>query len=130
MKIGVCVLVGLFPALIAGCDSDSREAERLHEGIWGGEGARLDVASSEVRTYFDCAEGRIEGSVTFGTDGSFRVTGTYIPGPVAREVVSARYDGRVDSDRMNLSVTLVDTEDVLGPFELVRGEAGNVVLCR
>jgi len=41
----------------------------------------------------------------------------------------ARYQGRVIGNRLELTVTLSDTGNVIGTFVLVRGESGYLYKC-
>jgi len=41
----------------------------------------------------------------------------------------ARYDGILRGDHLWLSVTLTDSAQVLGPFDLERGKTGPVYKC-
>jgi hypothetical protein len=68
--------------------------------------------------------------------GRFTVAGTHTPehgGPVREDETlasrPARYAGRVDGNRMALTVTLSDTGETLGAFTLTRGSAGRLLKC-
>jgi hypothetical protein len=41
----------------------------------------------------------------------------------------ASYSGTVDGDRMDLTVTLTDSAQVVGTYELERGSDGQIVRC-
>lgn len=84
---------------------------------------------------FDCAEGRIEGPILPDERGRFEVSGTYTPTPgpepaEGRPGRPAQYHGRVQGKMIILSVTLVDTGDSIGAFDLMLGDEGRVVFCR
>ena len=41
----------------------------------------------------------------------------------------ARYDGWTDGDQMTLKVTLTDSGEALGTFNLKRGQSGRILRC-
>jgi hypothetical protein len=85
---------------------------------------------------YDCAQGTIEGALRLRSDGSFTAEGAHTfehGGPVhsGEKIVAraARYTGRIEGNRMILSVTLPESGQVLGPYELQRGQPGQVFKC-
>jgi hypothetical protein len=130
--IRVLALVGNVAA--AGCIASPTSVDVL--GLWGGLHVSLQVTSAGGHLEYDCADGVIEGPIRPDRAGRFTAVGTHTPGrggPIrVGEILPAfraRYDGEVDGERMNLLVTLVDTEVVLGPFQLQRGSSGRLVRC-
>jgi hypothetical protein len=133
----LCTVVSF--ALFVGCESDSlcpgaRPAPIT--GTWGGDGIRLTAGPARVDLQFDCAEGRIEGAIRPDDKGRFDVYGLYLPyppGPASsgddRKEYRVRYQGRVDTDSMMLTLTLVDTDQKPVEFELTFGETGRITLC-
>ena len=80
--------------------------------------------------------GTIEPGWTLTEDGEFSGVGEHIAergGPVQEgEVLPARpaaYEGTLDGDRMQLTVTLTDSAQVVGRFDLRRGADGQIVRC-
>ena len=74
---------------------------------------------------YQCGSGTIDPGWSFSADGGFQATGQHFfgGGPVpsgGRKPHPAVYEGRVEGDRMTLHVTLSDTGDTLGPYELIR----------
>lgn len=122
-------------SILGGCGDDPvRPATRL-EGNWGAEHIDLVAAAEGAVVEYDCAHGTIDGSPTVDPDGSFDLPGTLVPegGPVdgdaPPEVISVRYAGRLEGDRLELTVTRADSGDVIGSFVLARGVRGRIRKC-
>ena len=81
---------------------------RVRLGIWGGEAAGLQVTESGGTASFLCGQGTIDEPMLLDRDGRFDVSGT-LEGklPPSRP---ARYSGRVDGDRIILTVRLRDSD--------------------
>lgn len=110
---------------------------RLAEGPWGGAHLRLNVSGNGAALEFDCAHGEITVPFETDTEGRFDLSGTYTregPGPIriGREPTArpARYAGRVEGERMTLSVKLEGADKPLAQYTLTRGDEGRVVKCR
>ena len=96
----------------------------------------MQVTSAGARLEYDCAEGAIEEPLRADADGRFTATGVHIPGhggPIregeTRQALRARYEGRIAGEQMSLSVILIESGVVLGPFDLRRGRSGVLVRC-
>ena len=105
-------------------------------GDWGGEHVQLELEEAGGTLEYDCAHGTIEPGWTLTDDGEFSGTGEHIiehGGPVREgEILPTRpasYDGTVDGDRMSLTVTLSDSAQVIGTFQLQRGSDGQLMRC-
>ena len=131
------VAPGLMVAAIA-CSSPTGPGDRLAIGTWGGEHVALEVTAEAGRIEYDCAHGDLGEPLVVDRSGRFDVTGTHTPehgGPVREDekLVShpARYVGRVDGDRMTLtvSITVTNTAETLGTVALTRGVAGRLLKC-
>ncbi len=103
-------------------------------GAWGGRHAALTLTNTGGAIEYDCAHGGLAAPIRLGIDGRFDVRGVHIRehgGPVRIEEpvdsVPARYIGRIMGDRMTLRV-IVDP-DTLGPFELKRDGAPQLLKC-
>ncbi len=125
----VLLLLGL-----AGCLSP--EVPEVVTGEWGGAHLGLVVTDAGANLEYDCAEGRISGAVRPDRSGRFSAIGLHIPGhggPIRfgeiLETRPARYDGTVRGDKMTLTVTLTDTNEVLGTFTLTQGASPHVIKC-
>src|SRR6185503_15761872 len=131
------VATGLMVAAIA-CSSPIGPEDRLPTGTWGGEHVALEVTAEAGRLEYDCAHGDLGEPLVVDRSGRFDVTGTHTPehgGPVREDEKlashPARYVGRVDGNRMTLTVTVTVTNaaETLGTFTLTRGEAGRLLKC-
>ncbi len=105
-------------------------------GSWGGDHVRLDLEEAGGTLEYDCAYGTIEPGWTLTDEGRFTGSGEHFiehGGPVQEgEVIPARpadYSGTIDGDRMDLTVTLTDSAQVIGEFTLQRGSEGQILRC-
>jgi len=131
------LILDLFLVLLpVACGDNSVHPGTKIEGLWGAEHIELIAESDQVLIEYDCARGKIESALIPDSDGQFDILGTHtlgsgpvnlnVPPPDARP---ARYQGRVIGNRLELTVTLTDTGNVMGPFVLVRGEPGYLYKC-
>jgi hypothetical protein len=104
-------------------------------GNWGGEHIGLVVAQSAATVEYDCAHGSIDEPLV-AAEGRFSALGTHTRehgGPVREgepaDTHPARYEGRIDADKMTLDVTLTDSGEKLGTFTLLRGQSPRVFKC-
>ena len=124
-------------ALLAGCGGPSRPTEgQVEIGSWGGDHVRLDITERGGTTEYDCAHGTIDEALVVDRDGRFSASGTHTfehGGPVRDDEMlnrhPARYDGRVTGDKLQLTVTVTDTPQIIGPFTLTRGATTRLVRC-
>lgn len=105
-------------------------------GDWGGEHVRMELEEAGGSLEYDCAHGTVDPGWTLTDEGEFSGTGEHFiehGGPVREgEVIPPRpasYSGTVDGDRMDLTVTLTDSAQILGTYELERGSDGQIVRC-
>jgi hypothetical protein len=106
-------------------------------GDWGGEHVRLTVGATSAAVEYDCAHGTIDGPLVVRSDGRFEAGGTYTRehgGPIrdgeVPDVHPARYTGRVEGDRMSLTVDVLDTSGIVpGQYTLARGVTAHVFKC-
>ena len=105
-------------------------------GTWGGEHLQLELEETGGTLEYDCAYGTIDAGWTLSDDGEFEGSGEHIiehGGPVQEgEILPSRpasYSGTIKDDRMSLTVTLSDSAQVIGTFELVHGSDGKIVRC-
>lgn len=125
-----------FLAILVAAGCLAPEVPSLVTGEWGGTHLGLVASETGADLEYDCAEGRIAGPVRPDSRGRFSVTGQHFPGHggpirVDEEKVQrpARYDGSVLGDRMTLTVTLTDSNEVIGTFTLVQGASPYVFKC-
>lgn len=86
---------------------------------------------------YDCAHGTIDGPLSLDGDGKFKLAGNHVRergGPVrlgkAQDSYPAQYTGWTDGKNMTLTVTLVNTNEEVGTFELTRGQEGRLWKCK
>jgi hypothetical protein len=107
--------------------------ERLPTGSWGGEHIGVFVDSTGVTFMFDCAGGRVDGSVPLATDGSFDVAGVFTGGGNAlgadHTPHPARYTGHATTTRIDVTRTLLDGSTAPTTFTAARGAAPQVIAC-
>lgn len=128
----------VFVIFINGCDSGTLiqpEPERPITGMWGGDGIRLTAGPEGADLLYDCAEGWIEGGIVPDRRGRFDVEGMFVPTPgpepeEGRKRFPVRHQGTICGTTMLLKVTLIETHEPVGVFELTLGETGRLVFCR
>ncbi len=107
-------------------------------GAWGGTGISLAVNAEGATVEFDCAHGTISGGPpTINADGRFEAAGAFVrerPGPVRVDETPdsrpARYSGTTDGRTMTLTITLTESGQIIGPFELTFGRTPRLFKCR
>jgi len=109
-------------SLVVGCASPTAP---VVVGSWGGSQVSLDLDRSGGTLTYPCAAGTIDSTWTLGADGVFTSTGDHYFGggpvpPGGGTPHPARYDGRLNGNVLTLTVTLLDLNETLGPFTLVR----------
>jgi len=110
-------------ALALGCSSPTAPALL---GSWGGTEASLVLALSGGTVSYACGAGTVDSAWTLSAPGQFVASGQHFFGggpvpPQGHPPHPARYIGQVHGDVLTLSVTLIDLNQSLGPFHLVRG---------
>jgi len=121
--------------VLLGCSDDSVRPGAEIEGVWGSEHHEF-VSNGDVATLeYDCAHGSINEALALDSDGRFDVVGTHTRegGPVdlnnPPEAHPARYQGHLFGNWLELTVTLTDTGEVIGPFTVIRGVRGTLYKC-
>ena len=118
--------------LTVGCDDLT--ITTLEFTTWGGTHIGLVITVTGGTVEYDCAEGEILEPIRI-TNGRFNVLGLHymgMGGPIGVDKVNprpARYEGTVKGDQMTMTVTLTDTKEQVGTFNLVRGENPHVLKC-
>ncbi len=128
------VLVAACATLAGTCRSEFVGPQLL--GMWGGEHISMEITASGTTIEYDCAHGTIDGFFAIDGSGRFDLSGVHVlehGGPVQDGVPPdahpARYVGRTNGRTMSLTVTMTDTDQVVGTFALVRGVPGQVFKC-
>lgn len=131
------LMVPLLAALVGStlsCNESVTAPDLL--GSWGGAHVSLIVTESGATTEYDCAHGTIDEPLVPDGRGNFDVSGTHIRehgGPIREGEIPdehpVRYTGWTDGSNMDLTVSLVDTDERIGTFSLVRGSPARLVKC-
>ena len=123
-------------AALTACGTPAEPDVLVASGSWGGVSIRLDVTASGATVDYDCAHGTIDQPLVADRDGRFSATGTHVRehgGPIRLDDPPdrhpAQYAGQVSGRSMRLTVTLLDTPQVLGTFDAVFGVNGRVLKC-
>lgn len=131
MRIRFALTIG-FALAFSGCAALPSKPVFL-TGQWGGPGISLLIEGGIAQVQFDCAAGTIDSNLSAG--GAFSAPGTYRAGQAGPIRVGqifssqrATYSGSVADNSMTLSVRLEDGSSV-GPFTLIRGDAGQIRRC-
>lgn len=113
---------------------------RVAEGTWGGDHIRVEVSAEGgvgAEVEYDCARGKISAPLDVDAEGRFDLSGTHVregPGPIRVGITPptrpARFAGRISGEEMTLTVTLTDTSQEIGVFNLRRGSEGRLRKCR
>ena len=124
---------GVALALLVSCSSDQSSTDSL-VGVWGGEGIRMTVGLEGAVIQYDCGTGTIDSAIHPDAVGHFQGAGTFTrgggPEPVGgRPQQATLYQGTVVRGAMELTGTVLETGQSLGPFNLRQGDNGRLVLC-
>jgi hypothetical protein len=105
-------------------------------GMWGGEHISLTITPTGATLEYDCAHGAIDEPLIPRRDRSFDLSGTHTlehGGPIRQDeepdIHPARYTGRINGRSMTLTITLTDTDQVIGTFQLVQGAFPRLFKC-
>lgn len=114
----------------------SQEERRVAAGTWGGQNVQLDVTEGGARLRFSCAYGEIKQPLTLDAEGRFSANGTFVAegaGPTREDDPpksrAAVYSGAVRDNLMTLTVTVADSKEEGGTFELTQGKPGRIRRC-
>src|SRR5512141_293779 len=98
-------------AVMAACAGTSSPITEV-TGTWGGDDAGLIASDTSAHVHIGCTLGDTDSPIHPLADGSFEASGEYNVDayPIDRGILHpARFTGRIDGDKMTLSVTLTDT---------------------
>ena len=112
------------------------QTQKVATGTWGGQNVQLEVTQVGAQIRFSCAHGKIEQSLTVDAEGRFSVNGTFVAeamGPTREDNPPksrpATYSGTVRDQTMTFKVTVADSKEEGGTFELTHGEPGHIRRC-
>ena len=115
---------------------DMNQSKYVPAGQWGGIGIRLNVGEKNTIIEYACADGEIVGRMKLDNKGHFTAAGTHSrirPGPVREgekpQSRPARFEGKVSASNMTLKVTLTDTDEEIGNFELKKNGGARLHRC-
>ena len=134
-KRPITVLIFSLTLFLAACGGNSVQPGTKIEGLWGAEHLELLAESNGALLEYDCASGTIDSPLILDANGEFNLLGTHTVGggPVnlddPPEAQPARFQGRVQGKRLELTVRLTNTGVVIGPYILIRGEPGLLYRC-
>jgi hypothetical protein len=101
---------------------------RLAVGTWGGDNAGVIVTETATHVHIGCTFGDVPDDVALGSDGRFRVAGSYVLRAfpiVVGPSLPAQFSGRVVGRTLTLAVAVNDTVEnklvALGPVTVVFG---------
>ncbi len=111
------------------------QTEKL-TGTWGGEGISLEITDAGANLTFDCAHGGITEEMTPDKNGKFAADGFFVRergGPTRQgedaKSSPATYAGSVNGDILTLRITLTQTKEQVGTFNLTHGKPGRIRRC-
>lgn len=106
------------------------------KGVWGAQGVSMQVTDAGAQISYDCAHGSISEKIVLDAQGRFSARGHHAnehPGPVRvdedQNGKAASYRGTVTGNTMELTVTLADSNEVVGTFTLTHGTSGRIRRC-
>jgi hypothetical protein len=112
-------------------------AKTVPNGVWGGDGVRMEVTDSGADIEFNCARGTISQRLAVDAQGHFKVQGRYkveTPAPASVDGGSdgsgatATYSGVLSGSSLRLEV-LIDGQDTPRTFDLAQGDQGRLAKC-
>ena len=122
--------------LLAGLSLAGCRGELVPNGAWGDDHVVLTVNDNGGRVEFDCAHGTLDHPLQLDDRGRFSVPGTFVRergGPVRPgepvEKNPARYQGRLDRQKLEFTVTL-EGQAAQGPFTVTLAKPPKLEKCR
>jgi hypothetical protein len=105
------------------------------EGNWGGEHIGLTISDRGAAVDYGCAGGSIDEPFRIDSAGRFDLAGAWwftppvLPIGWVPDKRPARYTGVVRGPSMTLTVTRLDTNEVVGRFSLTRNALARILRC-
>jgi hypothetical protein len=130
-------LIVIGTALAVACGSSGPMPDAVPSGAWGGRHLALEVTESGATVELDCAHGTIGSALRLDAEGRLSVEGVYVQdhgGPdreaEPEDAHPAVYSGRLDDDKLTITITLTDDGTTIGPFTVVRNAAARLYKCK
>jgi hypothetical protein len=122
------------PCLVAVALACSDPTAPSPTGSWGGPEVSLALTEAGGALTYLCGAGTIDPGWRVNGEGRFAGAGQHFFGggpipPEGRPPYQALYTGRFRGDRLDLSITLPELQQTLGPYALVRGGPTVQELC-
>lgn len=114
---------------------EPRGASKQLQGRWGGDHIGLTVVKDGGQVEFDCAAGSIDEPFLTDSAGHFALLGSwwFTPPVVTQEwqpdKQRTRYSGLVEGNRMTLTVTRLEDNQLLGSFTLFFEQPPFLIRC-
>ena len=128
-------MILLLLQLVQGADAAGKP-KRVPDGVWGGQHMGLWVERGGARVEYDCANGTIDQPLILDMHGRFNVKGTHFKehgGPVRvgeqNKGQPVRYTGSLFATTLTITVTLTDTQQIIGTFHLKHNQEPRLVKC-
>ena len=137
MVFKTCLYLALMYGLVTMPSQANSLLKSVPTGSWGGEHIRVAVLEEGAKIKYDCAFGTIDEPLLLDKDGNFEAHGTHVyerGGPLRLgepppERYPALYRGWTDGSQMHLTVTLLETGEVVGDFSLGLGRPPMIEKC-
>ncbi|MFN8579607.1 MAG: hypothetical protein U0163_01320 [Gemmatimonadaceae bacterium] len=105
-------------------------------GTWGGQDISLELTATGGTISHGCAGGSLAEPLVPDNSGRVHATGEEVAGMGAPPPpgyipprYAVRYDGRVDGNRLTLTVTPIDNPSLAAKYTAVRGRAPQIYYC-
>jgi len=112
-----------------GFDWPAEPVDLPPNGLWGGTGIELMLASCGGPFALDCGEGYLSEPLILNGEGRFEGAGVLAYGPVFRVLRPMTYEGSVDDGTLMLTIH-ESPEASFGPYLLAFGEKGVLRPCQ
>jgi len=113
-----------------------KKTEGQVTGLWGGDHISMEVTEGGASIVYDCARGSINEKIVPDRSGKFAARGFHVkghPGPTRlgedTKGEAANYVGSLDGETMTLTVTLRESNEMVGSFTLTYGKMGRIRRC-
>ena len=113
----------------------TQNMQRIPIGVWGGQHINIEVGEKSATIEYDCASGVINGPLSVGANGNFKLRGTHRVergGPIRADDDAkgqpATYTGSIKGNTMTLTLKVGEAD--AETFTLEKGKEGELVKCK